>query len=684
MGYALNFISDGTTEINLLDPKALFVDGWVQKIAQQKGGGYYSGSALADGSELVLESVDNVVEELPLYIRGKDPDQIAAAGQILFDLGYKLRQYWVNGGRQTSPVYWGYRPKDQTNIQYALLKNYRIEPATETHGHSFKGFISKPATFVGTLFLEREPYWRDGIPGTLPTPLSLTHPDAPSMATQLWVPNYRTRFDLTHIYNFDASAGTFSANLAGTASFTYWPASPAINDIIYFGSTTGPFFNIIPFIGTPVNGNVGVIWEIWTGSWTSANSIVDGGDLFTNGSALLRTGALPIRINGTESWTKTAINGVTAYWIRVRINNFVSWTTSPTNTTQAVYTSNDEYIEVDSGDVVGDVPPLLRMLLSAGSADVSGVSGADVYANLVIIGAKSRGLSNFTSRLNAGNSNINPTGWTITLGNDTVDSIDGSSPSGDRAGVNFDTIQSMGERVRWSLSGSSRILDWEGLYEVFLICEQTTGSAGNVSVMVAMINNEVEIHTNTVKMQRVNSGKEIVDLGRLRIPTIGSHVTGSTPLSLQFTARASATNANDTLFIYELVFIPIDESAVAMTDSIVEAGLGSPNLISALKHFARLEFDSGVIRPECAMKYSGSGFTGVSGTLLNQNFEYQVAWFYRGEEFKIVPGRTTRLYFLFGSFPSNETSGSLIWQTGMGAMISIYTHNLWQYLRGSE
>ncbi len=75
-----------------------------------------------------------------------------------------------------------------------------------------------------------------------------------------------------------------------------------------------------------------------------------------------------------------------------------------------------------------------------------------------------------------------------------------------------------------------------------------------------------------------------------------------------------------------------------------------------------------------------------AGSQLHQNYTLVNGLQMRGRPPRLKPGKQTRVYFFFGSYPgsSSNTSGAMIANRGVGALFSAYARNLWSILRGAE
>lgn len=130
----------------------------------------------------------------------------------------------------------------------------------------------------------------------------------------------------SYVFNFNTTGSVYSSNYAESES---WPpfgdgANNATNDAVYFGA--GSTFSaisqqcstgLVPTTGT-------FVWEFWNGSaWTSTSPT---GTLAALGRNTVAFGTL-------TGWATTTVNGVSAYWVRVRLTN----TPSPAMTAASCY-----------------------------------------------------------------------------------------------------------------------------------------------------------------------------------------------------------------------------------------------------------------------------------------------------------------------------------------------------------
>lgn len=656
MAATLN-ITDGATTVNLLSAKVdyqLRAGGWSQSDPELKQ--IRRQSQFAEGESLILSNPGNIIETFTIAIYGASHDGIATNLQNLATLQREAKEFQTTRW-QTTPVYLTAKTANETNTRYALVVQIRVVNLPSLQDVFFNNQSAIPQA---TIIVEREPYWRGVIPmSALPTALTIGAPQAPGTqadATEQYITNFRDTFALTHIYNEDNSLGTFSANLIASSSFNYYTvaATPALNDAVYFGSTQGPFRQVVINIGVAGVFNAAMTWEIWTGAaWVSTVNYISTDTLaLQSGSAPVGTHL--IVVESPVGWATTTINGVSAYWIRVRITSFTSWTTSPTQTGQVVYNPRDAYISVANTQIDGDVDAigLLKYFHQVNRSD--GLA-------FIAFGIKSHGLTSFISRFNFGAGN--PAAWTITNGSDTTTVADTQSPGGSRASCTFTGTTAAAERVRVSTVTNQNIIDLQGRYHAYLRCQQIGGTVGAVSVYLrqtyALITDGP-----AVSPKAVGGGIEILDLGAIEI--LGSRILGAETgnLDLRLSIIASATSTTPDLYIYDLCLIPTDEYALAgnITDGTVIAD----------ERTTGLDFDGGLFR-DGEIVYKG-GTDGSEATSVIANWEH------RGQAMRLPPDRAFQIHFIMASVNTNIYYA----REYLGGSLKLYVHERWAFMRGAE
>lgn len=101
------------------------------------------------------------------------------------------------------------------------------------------------------------------------------------------------------------------------------PAAPVVGDAFYFGSAN-PITFLQVQLDTVTLSDWSIVWEIWDGgAWVTPPTLIDG-------SGGWRTIFAPrIEVGSIALQAQTAVNGVTAYWVRARVAAIGVFNTQP-------------------------------------------------------------------------------------------------------------------------------------------------------------------------------------------------------------------------------------------------------------------------------------------------------------------------------------------------------------------
>lgn len=149
-------------------------------------------------------------------------------------------------------------------------------------------------------------------------------------STTLELTNYTAQYSDIG-YAFQDDGGSFTdftteANDDTTNDVDIWPAAPAQDDAFYFGSTS-QFDSVgIDLTTQGVGTTTTTVWEYWNGSaWTTLTFLSQGVDDFTEAVGYYINAFTP-----PSNWATTAVDSVTAYWIRARQSAATpAWTVIP-------------------------------------------------------------------------------------------------------------------------------------------------------------------------------------------------------------------------------------------------------------------------------------------------------------------------------------------------------------------
>jgi hypothetical protein len=114
--------------------------------------------------------------------------------------------------------------------------------------------------------------------------------------------------------------GNCSSNIPD--SIPFFTVAPAADDAFYFGYQL-PFDDMTVNVSTAGIYVATIVWEYWNGATWATLTVTDGTSGFTVAGINNVTFAIP------NDWAATAVNGVTEYYIRIRITTLTTQTTQP-------------------------------------------------------------------------------------------------------------------------------------------------------------------------------------------------------------------------------------------------------------------------------------------------------------------------------------------------------------------
>jgi len=655
----LHQLMDGVTTVSLIN-----ITGTIPM-----RGGLGSGRASPD-FDLPGDHI-RVAESYQLNLVGTSHDNAATQLQTLIRLLIKARQYHTEHW-QTTPVYLKSQTTSETNARYALVYGCPELSTPDFFNHPFEvdSFIENfGLTIVRGV-------WRSAVPGTLPAALTLTDTDGPASQSLVHLANFRDDTTLTHIWMYDDSAAAYSANQFDQTGITYWSrlgAVPAVDDIVYIGSTIGPWHHFVTNIVTAgaytadiqIEYYDGAAWvELVAGSEVTLYPTGDEDDLFKS------TGDWAINVSPPDDWDTLDVNGATCWWIRLYITAWTAWVTTPvSHGTYTPYFQKTPFIEFPNTILLGDIPPiaLLRLFASHG-ATTTPCMGTN---SRTILGSKSRNLTKFDAFINLGNAD-NDVSWATTYNADTAAVADPIAPAGFHAACDFSNSTLMVTRI--TLMGTALLDDYIGLYRVFIRLQQVGGDDGDLEIRlrtsVGSVSDEFpKIDTEVVELKTHDAGWEIIDLGVLQLPFGELTAADTSTTDLIFQVMAARMSGAATIEFADLILMPIDEWSVVLDDPLSNVDLGS----SALRGDSVLDVDAGVLMNR-TVKYYRSGAT----------LYLAETWYRSGEPPRLFPKRQTRIYFLMMHYPVDWGVGPFLGTLGMHLSAELRAQMLYLALRGSE
>lgn len=668
-------ITDGTTTVNLLNLADGFsVDDWRQKIAQYKGGGTWSQSALTDGQRLVAKSFDITTEEIPMPgVKGECADIAAAGLATLLMLLEKASDYWKDDWH-SEPVWVESQSDGETNTQYALIHAGGFPDLGDPYSHAFL----ENAVLTDLVLRLVRGHWEDNQPkvGTA-LPISVveiwdllnygnvdnTRTRATTTAAEVYSVNKRCEANITHVYHVDVGAPDVWTDLvAAVPPYNLFPVGVAVGDFLVLGiecpaTQNYPFSNLIFDIGTAAL-NIDTIWEYWDGAapWGALDTVevLDNTDVVPHPPVKAFT---VLGVNGVwwtqpSDWVKGDLNtifgapapAVDGFWVRCRVTGIPLAQTIPRQLID-IYTCTWPYIEVQAADIGGHIDAINTIITQCRSDDGDSVHGTTLerHARRVIGGLRSvdRG-DEFASFLNLADGGVgdaaqNPPNISHSL----------IAPLGET------TFQTSSEYpvyhyVRYAPVADRALAeefliyidneDFYGSYRVFARVKQVGGTAGDIGVRIEqkMGLSETVIKTSQTQYTTIVADEHILEFGEFTIPGIVP-LEVDAPTSIVFSLSTSNAAIAD-LYLFELILIPTDEFCF----DVWETGV----LIQGMMELNQtLEIDS-IIDPKRLMRaVLLSDSTGDMTTIYNT---------IAGDRVPLHPDARQRYWFLF---PSIHTTG---------------------------
>jgi len=604
--------------INLLDPNGIMLKDWVPV----EGGhdSTYVESSLGDYGQVIFYRETDVDEKLVLVIKRTDQDSVIKMGQDLRRMLRTALNYWTDSWRGDF-VYIQARAKDETNTRYAIIKDGEIPKDNNPFALPFAS--CNPITDNFELFITRGP-WLDDVPGTA-TAIELSAiqtydgrtvgnvdstetRDPTTNANEVFVGNKQNVAQITDIWWWDNSALAWS--VAGTVPPTgnimdaalpvaFMPPTPLqVDDFVLFGIDTslddsGPFCSLVFDIGTKVGGGgITIEWRYrgagdtvdpstWTAIDVQDNINQDGA---MTGDAFDTTGVHSVHWLQPNDWEtanpQVGANpalGVTGYWIAAYVTAAAGAPAPPTQQNRDIYTITWGYTEVQSTEIEGDIPALLKVKIrDQGDHNGTGAMAIDpcLTSTRLLIGARSveRG-ADFGAYLNCATEQ-NPTGVTVTAsGGFTANT---SSPTGwiwQRVATNILTSN----RCVWTID-ANQAAQYFGRYHLFvrgILSDHTIDHAvrGGVSFgyygglfytdLAYFTYSSTDIHES-----------ELIDLGQIILPPSSAFASTETVGDLAVRIEIKGDSAK-TFRIIDVIILPVDEWAIDMPSAAALYNRGS-------------------------------------------------------------------------------------------------------------
>ena len=373
-------------------------------------------------------------------------------------------------------------------------------------------------------------------------------------------------------------------------------------------------------------------------------------------------------------WVVDTVNGQgNRYWIRITLTMGGIWTTAPANGTYVVYNQHTPEVRVPAASLKGDVPPFVLKRLK--SPDGGDEDNTMCSMSRIVVGAKSRGLDNFVSRLNCGNDG-NPGDWVVTYGSDTVAVADPQAPGGFRADCTFTLVTTQAMRARFT--GTAMLSDFTGEYRVFLRYSQTSGDAEEISIKLRVKINSNDTYAPAFETGEVFSAgtydRALIDLipgDTLLIPFLEITNADALAANLIFEIWAEQNSGSANLEMIDLILIPADEWIADLNDPISDPDAGS----SALRGLNILDVDSGIIENRTIKNIIDD----TAGEIIPVE-----TWSRRSSPIELEPNQDVRLYYLIGHYTDGWGEGPFLSENMQGFLAEMYQQACYFYLRGAD
>lgn len=400
----------------------------------------------------------------------------------------------------------------------------------------------------------------------------------------VFLSNKENRAQLTNIWIYDASTSGWESRFPSSSfPFYLFPNPPGVGDIIYFGSRTdrddtGPFSSLIFDLQPITASSLSTVWEYYNGtSWTTL-SVKDETDSFRT------LGVGGVFWIPPTNWSATTVNGVTGYWVRVRVSAISDSASAPQQRERNIYTVISSHVHVDQDEVGGDLPARMQLRLhNRSDADGPGGSIPNAWSTRMIVGLRSRGDA-FPCYFNLADEQ-NPPGISVSVGSDVAFVDRYSAPSGRCARYTTATLNEWADRVTITLSPSVA-RDCYGVFHAFLRAYQSNRNAtmGEVKVRLQVRLGSLTLTTAEKSFPNLNDW-QLIDFGQIALPsasTLSQFDLGETTLlSIQGWAGVSGL----VVYLYDLILIPTDE----WSGDFVDRGLSQD---STVQNGCLLDIDS--------------------------------------------------------------------------------------------
>ena len=582
---------ENTVEFNTRGQTGLYLEEWIPKVAELKGGGIWYDNPLSDGRTPTFGVLSNIIEVpvIGIAVSGNDSDAMAIIMRRLRRLLKQSFEFFTMP-EVTESVYLEVRANGETNSRYAVI-NYGSVP--NDRDYFKRPFISDNGKSVmnGIQMTFERGDWVEAQPGTgvaVKTGYDMVYKtfttgiSTPTTDPIVFASNHQKDTNITDIYTYDASLAAWSANLQGTVgAYELLPSPMGVGDFVIFGiNNTGTYatpFTSLVFDLARAGVDYTAVWEYSTvGPAFTAFAPGDRADQ-SNTLQPASTGVTSFHNNPPSNWVEfnlfTFLAGpaVSGFWVRLRVPALGAGPTPPRQDgTRNVYTVSWPFIEINEDEVDCDLPPNAKMTITTES-DESVAADMDSHFNRAIIGRRtmSRGAS-FVSHLNLSDQG-NPSGVTVTAGTNAAFVAGADFPTG--RNLRYTPIASPeGLVVRATVDLDDTLApSMEGRFLVFLRVDDGFPASTSVQLGMTLGTYGVEKLFDTIAI-----ASDTIFMGEIFIPK-----TENDPYDrIQLTIRQDNNFAGLTPTDYiDLVLIPSDEKVIDTSALDEDAQIGYPTAL---------------------------------------------------------------------------------------------------------
>lgn len=550
-GGALNLAQDNP------DIFGYFLENWNPSSLPDKSGGIVMDSPIADGSRPVARFYGVVDEIINLQIKGVDQNNAILLARTLRKAVNEALNYWITNQIST-PVYLSAKAYQEDNTRYAVVLQGDIPDDPNPYEQPFMGENGEALMEVA-LGLTHGP-WTDTAPGS-DTGFAISNSEAyggntfghaATTAEEVYLGNRMNVVNLTHIFTFDTSAGTYSSNLVASSTFTYLPDSQQVGDIVYFGiediDNMVPFSSLIFDSNGQVTADYTAAWQYYNGAWTS----LPGATIRDYTDDLKNSGVITVAWEQPSDWTDVAVNGVTGLWVRLRISAVTTQGKANSQQNRLVYAANWNYVDVATDVIGGDLFGRLRVRL--GNA---GANPPTLQIDRILVGSRrvSRG-SNFYPRWYISNGQDRGNTITAILGALVDDPTTGGGAYWRRLSA---TTTSFTSGLRFDFDNVD-VQEYTGRYRLFVVAGGLYGDE-ELKVIVYQGQNTITVYEASRVITNTNQEQAAWDFGEFEIgyPHLAPDLD-FTNLRFLFQYKYPNGSGGD-LRIFEFWLVPVDEYA---------------------------------------------------------------------------------------------------------------------------